>query len=432
MEASHRRSQSPLFVRQDSSASDRDSAPPRRSPPRLELPPLRVSRYAGDGLDFRRPAQNTSSNPSFIDLTDDDDSMPSTYATPQPEAVAPPTRPQRLPRFSREIIDLSADTSPPEPTHANLPRREQEDYAHQQNPPAAPSSPDVQFLLARPRSPHSRIQDRQPTPYQQNQFPPHPILDLTIDNDDDVVHVRTAERPAINLHRPHLGHMGHDGGPDHGFGIARIAEMLSRIPGDAARGTAGNARHGGNWFQHVFQFGGPRNNAWAEDDDDPAILHFQPRQGARQANVPGPMDYTTIGFGLAIEQEPPPRPPTPKYSPPPDPGPGFTRSPEEDDVLMCPNCKDELGLGRTDEKKQVWIVKACGHVSAILIAIYQPRNLSDIQQVYCGECMINRRTKRKGKDKVGDAPVLPPPFNVCQAPDCAKPLHKNHIMQIFL
>ncbi|RDW63163.1 putative RING finger domain protein [Aspergillus mulundensis] len=47
---------------------------------------------------------------------------------------------------------------------------------------------------------------------------------------------------------------------------------------------------------------------------------------------------------------------------PPSPAPeGFTRSAEEDDVAICPNCDEELGKG--DElKQQIWISKPCGHV----------------------------------------------------------------------
>ena len=50
------------------------------------------------------------------------------------------------------------------------------------------------------------------------------------------------------------------------------------------------------------------------------------------------------------------------YSPPSPPREGFTRSPKEDDVIVCPNCDDELGTGDTDLKRSVWFVKGCGHV----------------------------------------------------------------------
>lgn len=59
------------------------------------------------------------------------------------------------------------------------------------------------------------------------------------------------------------------------------------------------------------------------------------------------------------------RPPTPKYSPPPEPATGFTRNPGEDDVVVCPNCGDELAVGDEEAKQEIWVNKACGHVSAL-------------------------------------------------------------------
>jgi hypothetical protein len=47
----------------------------------------------------------------------------------------------------------------------------------------------------------------------------------------------------------------------------------------------------------------------------------------------------------------------------PSPAPeGFTRSIQEDDIAICPNCNEELGTG-DDIKQQIWVAKQCGHVS---------------------------------------------------------------------
>jgi hypothetical protein len=43
--------------------------------------------------------------------------------------------------------------------------------------------------------------------------------------------------------------------------------------------------------------------------------------------------------------------------------PGFTSSPGPDDTIVCPKCMHELCSGRTEEQRQVWVIKACGHVS---------------------------------------------------------------------
>ena len=58
----------------------------------------------------------------------------------------------------------------------------------------------------------------------------------------------------------------------------------------------------------------------------------------------------------AVEQEP--------YKEPSPPGPGYSRNLVEDDVAVCPSCNDELAIGGDDTKQQIWISKACGHVSS--------------------------------------------------------------------
>ncbi|KAL1302940.1 hypothetical protein AAFC00_003259 [Neodothiora populina] len=428
MEAAHRnsQSQSPLFVPQDSTTPDRESPlPVQQRHPHLALPPFRA-RYAGDGLDFRRPARTmNSNNTSVIDLTDDDDSMPSSSATPVPDAPAQPVRNQRLPRFGREIIDLSAEPASPEPRPAPplheeqqppwRPWEEQQQRQQQtqsQYPPPR-SSPEVQFVSERPRSPRSRIQERQATPHPPIHEQEYRFFDLTNDNnDDEVVHVRTLGRPGgINVVPPHGRHSEARQGD---FSSGRHAAYIT----GRARRTGENIGAGGpvGWgFGHFVNLGGGDRAFVADEDEDgdATIIRFASRYPRRPGpGVPMTMDYETIGFGVV--DEPPERAPTPKYSPPPEPAPGFTRSPEEDDVLVCPNCEDELGLGKTDQKKQVWVVKACGHV-------------------YCGDCMVNRKSKAKGKGKAKITdPVLPRPFNACQVQGCGKQVNKNHVMQIFL
>jgi hypothetical protein len=31
--------------------------------------------------------------------------------------------------------------------------------------------------------------------------------------------------------------------------------------------------------------------------------------------------------------------------------------------VVCPNCGDELAVGKDEIKQQIWVVKSCGHVS---------------------------------------------------------------------
>ena len=81
--------------------------------------------------------------------------------------------------------------------------------------------------------------------------------------------------------------------------------------------------------------------------------------------VPAHLDYLAAAFDLGQPARRQPLPQLPTYTPPAPAQEGFTRSPKEDDVLVCPNCDDELGLGDDETKRQVWVVKACGHVGAM-------------------------------------------------------------------
>lgn len=64
----------------------------------------------------------------------------------------------------------------------------------------------------------------------------------------------------------------------------------------------------------------------------------------------------TAGFNYTTGQ-----PQRPTYQAPPAAPEGFTRSPGEDDRLVCPNCDHELVQGEELEK-QVWVARECGHV----------------------------------------------------------------------
>jgi hypothetical protein len=57
------------------------------------------------------------------------------------------------------------------------------------------------------------------------------------------------------------------------------------------------------------------------------------------------------------------------YRAPPTPPPGFTRTPRSGDELVCPNCDAELCTGDDDIARQVWAVKACGHVSFLAVVV---------------------------------------------------------------
>lgn len=103
--------------------------------------------------------------------------------------------------------------------------------------------------------------------------------------------------------------------------------------------------------------------------DQGDIAHFIQRVQA----MPGQMDYRHPAFA---DRKPDHVPPEPAKS-------GFTRSPKEDDTIICPSCEQELvhnndldepvlkKSGKAPTKKEreehpFWVVKDCGHVSTSL------------------------------------------------------------------
>lgn len=107
----------------------------------------------------------------------------------------------------------------------------------------------------------------------------------------------------------------------------------------------------------------PRGTRLAQGD---AIRPGRPQPEAGilgYANLHNFMNYAAPAFDMGLAGGN--RPPSPKYEPPSDAAPGFTRSPEENEIVVCPNCGDELAMGQSDTKQEVWVIKACGHVSRI-------------------------------------------------------------------
>ncbi|MCJ1275118.1 hypothetical protein MMC21_002918 [Puttea exsequens] len=80
-------------------------------------------------------------------------------------------------------------------------------------------------------------------------------------------------------------------------------------------------------------------------------------------DAPEDLNFFMPGFDYENPARPPQNPSEPTYDPPSPAKPGFTRSPNGDDILVCPHCDNELGVGDDERKRQVWIAKACGHVS---------------------------------------------------------------------
>lgn len=124
---------------------------------------------------------------------------------------------------------------------------------------------------------------------------------------------------------------------------------IPRVRVDADGNIPGFERVG--WFP--FNGGGGVRNNDGGGGAGPAGL----------GNMANMMDYGLAAFDLGMGGGRD-RQPTPKYEPPAEPETGFTRNPGEDEVVVCPNCGDELGVGVESEAKgEIWVNKGCGHVS---------------------------------------------------------------------
>ena len=233
---------------------------------------------------------------NVIDLTEEPPSpvfAPRSNVHPLNRRRSPAPRAQRGPRYEREIIDAAVEAERPSPA---VDLRE--------------SSPEVQFIRARPRS--------QSASGHSNRTSTH------------------ASRAPATL-RPHPA-----APPDPVGGRAMAIPHLARFMPDV----------GAFMMRRRFQ---PRDELlqiddWPLDNFDPPDLNF----GLQ-------------GFNLEQPSQPVDRPiRLPTYDAPSAPRAGFTRDLKEDDILTCPNCDDELGVADDDVKRQVWIVKSCGHVSSIV------------------------------------------------------------------
>jgi hypothetical protein len=79
-------------------------------------------------------------------------------------------------------------------------------------------------------------------------------------------------------------------------------------------------------------------------------------------------DYQRPAFAMNMdnrESETPQIASTPYKAPPPA-REGFTRDIDEETIMICPRCQEELAAGDGEIKQQVWVIKQCGHVGLTL------------------------------------------------------------------
>jgi hypothetical protein len=312
-------------------------------------------RFAGDGFDYRRPAGSSreqaaapvdlsgddddgemqvdlSRDEDVIDLTADDsgygasqDGNSGTRRDDNEDANAQPLNqsgrtnngPRRLPRGMDIIIDLDNGD---------------EEWRLASPAPADPGSPDIEFISSRALDP----------PYRAHQ----PGLGRSNSDGDEVEFVRANPLPEDEVRR-------------------RRARDIDRTLGaiDLLGDMRGSFRH---LRAQVDRFNAQINHTVANFRQGPV----PPPRGAPRARghvhvgfaAPGLLDFDMVAFNMGIEPASRAQPPPATYEAPPKAPEGFTRSPEEEGNLVCPNCEEELCVGDDEVKKQVWIVKTCGHV----------------------------------------------------------------------
>ena len=122
-------------------------------------------------------------------------------------------------------------------------------------------------------------------------------------------------------------------------------------------------------------------------------------------------------------------PPARAYKPPSPVPEGFTRTVGDEDVVCCPNCDAELGVG-SEIKQQIWVVKQCGHVGPpILPSVFSDKLLTSVQ-VYCGECATHRSQSRAKKNSTSHKTK---PFAKCLVDNCGKSVsHTRSMFQVYL
>lgn len=456
---------------------------------------------SANGWDMNAPAQTTDYGAAdTIDLTEDGHNL----ALPQPrlalpriQSVAPADAPgpsarapQRLPRFERNIIDLSDDEDeeePPQqqtqewhrhhhvPGHFHLQEDDDDDddslfipqnnhspvqqarpttaglrrpgYMHR--PAPAVVSDEIEVVGSRPLS---RQPSRRQTP---NIFRPegnpnlandwaNATIDLTADDDDDVIHTDTRPIPGINGDRPAMAGSGigiRDRPAGLGFGgNMGLGRLAARLRGTNAAAAAAQLARYGNGDNAARAHAAQHNLEVTRRHRLDIQQRLEERAQSQRAAIRRPpghpfinigMDYGMVAFDLGLGA----RPTTPPYEAPKEPGTGFTRSPAEDEEVVCPNCGDELAVGKDELKQQVWVVKACGHVSKASrrhhIESWVPKLTS--QQAYCGECATRARTysSKKGKGKATD-PSVPPPLKKCVVVGCEKGATKSQMVHVYM
>lgn len=277
----------------------------------------------------------------------------------------PPTPPARRgPRFGRDIIDLSEDTTPP---------------LHEVADPNR--SPEVEFVRARQRTPPPPAPD------------PPQVVNLTDipdqgDDEDDIQFIREAPRPPREGLADYLE-------PEMRRPFTNFPFLFGGMAGGIARAQTyfgaqlGRTRANMDFVQrHV-------TNPTLQRILAPGVRTLPPPR----MQMPVNLNYATPAFNIGISPATSERGESPM--PVPDELPeGVHSAPRKDLELVCPHCGDLLGEGDTEDKRQVWAVKRCGHVRRCLADSCNLRPLTDIctgilRRMHCASLQDQAQTTRQ-------------------------------------
>ena len=277
-----------------------------------------TNRHVGDGFDFRRPVMSQPVE-NIIDLTDE----PSSPRGQAPEVTSISTS-RRANRARRTIVDLEDDDDTPEFQSENT-RRGRE------------PSPEIELLYSRPLSSAARPRS-------------HSVADSVPDGE----RARNAAGSAASMVERAMAGLRRN--------IAPYGRALNRSFGELPTfgGVHNHVQHPHHHHHHDHHHHHHRHDRHAHqvpNNDD--LLFLQ--NANLDLVLPHQLDFETQGFHMG--RTPRSSVPPPTYDPPPAPRPGFTRTPKEEEILICPNCNEELGVGEDELKRQVWLIKGCGHVS---------------------------------------------------------------------
>lgn len=271
--------------------------------------------------------------PAVIDLTEEPDSPPQPRSRVSSTARrTTSTRASRLPRFSRDVIDLEEDS---ETYEADDETQTAFDYAlgDIDDLTNEPDSPEVEILYSqRASQPPTRNQGvgwhaslPRPQASGRSSMRRAPSNSGMLDTIRSLFRMNEGEARALASQQ-------------------RQRSRMPSIPVRVRRHSPHPLSIGAH--AHVQRF---LNNGLPIDDI------------SENFRVPDMLDFETAAFHVHRDVTAPP--PLPLYDAPAPPRPGYTRSAAENDVIVCPNCNSELGIGDDDRKRSVWVIKKCGHVS---------------------------------------------------------------------